>query len=233
MKKNYELVIFDLDGTLLDTAPGILPAIAESLDFLDIPHAEIKAHEFIGPPIEKALAKQLFLKEPLLTAASREFRKRYKSEHLLKAAPYRGIDTLLIALRQMGYGRAVATYKRTSAAEQLLWHCGLSKHLDLIHGTTDEYPMTKAELILRCIEDYGLCDRAHAVMVGDTAEDADGAAAAGIDFIAVTYGFGFTEGMVLNGISPIGIARAPAEILSLIKDELTPHQGRPDSVFPR
>ena len=221
MKKNYELVIFDLDGTLLDTSRGILSAIYDALNALGIPHqGKITANDFIGPPIEKALKKHLSLEGKMLEIAAREFRQRYKNEHLLKASPYEDIDALLSVLRKTGHGRAVATYKREAAAERLLWHCGLGKHLNIIHGTNDDRPMTKAEIILRCIEDYGLTTREHAVMVGDTAEDALGASAAGVDFSAVTYGFGFTDKNVLTDAPCIGVAESPAEILALVRGEV-------------
>lgn len=217
MNKNYELVIFDLDGTLLDTSCGILAAITHTLESLHIPpKRKITAHGFIGPPIEAALQRNLSLEGELLTAASKEFRRRYKSVDLLKATPYEGIEDLLITLRQRGYGRAVATYKREAAALRLLWHYGLDRHLNVIHGTNDDHAMTKAEIILRCIEDYGLSDRRHAVMVGDAPEDAIGAATAGVDFVAVTYGFGFTKSNLPTELPCIGVAASPTEILSFL-----------------
>lgn len=220
MKKNYELVIFDLDGTLLDTSCGILSAITHTLNTLGIPYkGEISPYDFIGPPIEAALQKHLSLEGEILKAAAKEFRWRYKKEDVLKAEPYEGMDALLTALRTSGYGRAVATYKREATAERLLWHCGLSKHLNIIHGTNDAHDMTKADIILRCIDDYGLTNRRHAVMIGDTAEDARGAATAGVDFLAVTYGFGFTDKKELKGQTCIGVAATPAEILPFIRGD--------------
>ena len=220
MKKNYELVIFDLDGTLLDTSCGILSAITHTLNTLGIPHkGQISPYDFIGPPIEAALQKHLSLEGELLRAAAKEFRQRYKSEDVLKAEPYEGMDALLTALRTSGYGRAVATYKREATAERLLWHCGLSKHLNIIHGTNDRENMSKADIILRCIEDYGLTNRRHAVMIGDTAEDARGATIAGVDFVAVTYGFGFTDREELKDYPCIGTAATPAEILPFIRGD--------------
>ena len=220
MKKNYELVIFDLDGTLLDTSCGILSSVAYALQVCGISYGkEICAEDFIGPPIEASLRRHLSLEGALLERAAREFRQHYKNEDLLKAATYEGMEELLLDLRRTGHGRAVATYKREAAAERLLWHYGLDKHLNIIHGTNDGHPMTKAELILRCIEDYGLTSPQQAVMVGDTTEDAKGAEQAGVDFIAVTYGFEFTEKTAPQGTPCIGVATRPAEILPLVRAE--------------
>ena len=225
MKKDYELVIFDLDGTLLDTSRGILAAISQALQTLQIPNeGKICAQDFIGPPIEKALNKHLHLDGEVLARASKAFRLHYAQEHLLKATPYEGIEELLSTLRREGYGRAVATYKREAVAERLLWHCGLEKHLNIIHGTNDAQVLSKTDLILRCIEDYGLTDRKRVVMIGDTEEDALGAAQAGVDFIAVTYGFGFTKEDALRQFPCIGIANSTQDVLCFIKGEATPPQ---------
>ena len=220
MKNDYELVIFDLDGTLLDTSCGILAAVSGALDALHIPYGkELKATEFIGPPIEKALQKHLSLEGEVLQAAAKEFRTQYAKEHLLKATPYEGMERLLVSLRHAGFGRAVATYKREAVAERLLWHCGLAKHFNIIHGTNDAHPQSKADLIRQCVEDYGLCNSRHAVMIGDTDEDASGAALAGVDFIAVTYGFGFVRQHFTTIHPCVGVASTPSEVLHLIKGD--------------
>lgn len=220
MKRSYELVIFDLDGTLLDTSAGVLSAVTHTLGQLSLPRpAHMSARRFIGPPIERSLASECLLSGETLTAAASEFRRHYAEKDLLKASPYEGVLELLAALRHAGRGRAVATYKREAQAQCLLWHHGLAEHMNVIHGSSDTASATKADIIARCVEDYGISDPARAVMVGDTAEDAEGALAAGVDFIGVTYGFGFADPAALGNLPHVGVAARPAEIFSIVRGE--------------
>ncbi len=211
----YDLAIFDLDGTLLDTAEGISHALCDTLRELgygDTKKAELSA--FIGPPIELAFRRLLGLEGKTLTDAAARFRYLYRTKHLKKATPYTDIFALLEVLGSLGVKLAVATYKREIYAKELLAHYGFLHRIPVIFGSDSEGLLKKSDLIRLCMKASDVSDPARAIMIGDTAEDARGATEAGVDFIAVTYGFGFHSKADAAPYQTVGVADTPNEILS-------------------
>lgn len=213
----YDLAVFDLDGTLLDTSRGILAALSDTLaeyGRVDVPDEDLTA--FIGPPIEVALRELLGLRDEALDRAASRFRTRYREKHLKKAAPYTGILPLLEMLTALGIQKAVATYKREEYARNLLCHFGFTERIPVIFGSDRAGLLQKSDLIRRCMAASGINDPTRTVMIGDTAEDARGAKEVGCDFIAVTYGFGFTTVEKAKALGPVGIAESPMDILPYV-----------------
>lgn len=215
--KKYDLVVFDLDGTLLDTAAGVLSAVRHTIAVMGFtPLPEEKLAAFVGPPIQDSFAEAYGLTGPVLQTIADTFRRQYAEVDLLKAAPYPGIYELFDGLTTAGVQTAVATYKREDYALSLLRHFGFDRYTALMHGADNENKLKKRDIIERCISESGVRDRRRVVMVGDTAHDARGAAEIGVDFIGVTFGFGFrTEGDV-NQYKNVGCAGVPLDILRLI-----------------
>ena len=195
----YRCVLFDLDGTLLDTSQGIVNAVKQML--LDESLASIPEeilHTFIGPPMEDSLKAHYSLTDEKAASLAGIFRKYYaQDEYLFQAKPYPDLFQLLEGLKLAGVKIAVATNKRHYYATRLLEHFGIASYCDVIHGS-DENANTKEKVILACLKDlqYGILK--DCVLVGDTVHDAKGAQETGIDFIGVTYGFG----LKLNDILP-------------------------------
>lgn len=214
----YDLAIFDLDGTLLNTAKGIEAALWHTLKELShtVP-SEASLTAYIGPPIEQAFSDLAGLEGDALHAAANRFRVRYSTHDLLKATPYSGIFDFLRGIRALGMKTAVATYKREEYALRLLHHFGFHNYFDVMHGSDNEGYLKKKDVIRLCIKECGIYEPRRTVMIGDTSEDARGAAEAGVDFIAVTYGFGFQTTKDALPHAPIGIARTPMEILPFLE----------------
>lgn len=214
----YDLAIFDLDGTLLNTAEGIEEALRKTLKELGytVPH-DTSLTAYIGPPIEQAFSDLCGLAGDALQAAAHRFRVQYSTHDLCKATPYRGIFDLLNSIRALGIKTAVATYKREDYAKALLCHYKFHNYMSVMHGSDSEGRLQKKDIIRLCMKECGIHDLARAVMIGDTREDARGAAAVGIDFIAVTYGFEFQTAKDALPHAPIGIARTPMEILPFLE----------------
>ncbi len=213
----YDLAIFDLDGTLLNTAKGIEAALWHTLKELShtVP-SETSLTAYIGPPIEQAFSDLAGLEGDALHAAANRFRVRYSTHDLLKATPYSGIFDFLRGIRALGMKTAVATLKREEYALRLLHHFGFHNYFDVMHGSDNEGYLKKKDVIGLCIKECGIYEPRRTVMIGDTSEDARGAAEAGVDFIAVTYGFGFQTTKDALPHAPIGIARTPMEILHFL-----------------
>lgn len=213
----YKLVVFDLDGTILDTTEGILKAIEYTIAKFDLPQIPRETLlSFIGPPIQESFMKYYDIKGEKLQQITDEFRKSYSSTHLLKAQPYNGIYHLFNTLKKLGVKIAIATYKREDYALKLLKHYAFDKFTSIMYGGDNLNKLKKSDIITKCIQEAKITDTKDVVMIGDTIFDSEGAKILGIDFIAVTYGFGFHSNPS-EDIYCIGYAKTPLEILNILK----------------
>lgn len=215
--REYRAVLFDLDGTLMDTAEGILEATRYTLAHY---HREIPPREvlfrFIGPPVQEGFARYLSLGEKEAAAYADTFREYYRINSLLKSAPYEGVGETLDALRAMGLRLAVATYKREDYAKELLAHFDLARRFAVIRGADAAGRLDKTQIIGNCLDALDVDPRA-ALMVGDSVQDARGAAEAEVDFLGVLYGYGFRSAREVAERGGIGAAKSPAEILKIVQ----------------
>lgn len=215
----YDLVIFDLDGTVLNTTEGVLAAVKHTIKQFgfDMPSDE-RLESFIGPPIQDSFAKMYGLSGDILQDIATVFRNQYKDVDLLKAKPYDGIYDLLVELERRGMDSAIATYKREDYALTLLKHYNFDKYMKIMHGGDHENKLKKSDIIRICIEEANIKDLNKVVMIGDTVHDAIGAENMEVDFIGVTYGFGFNSQHEIDSVRSIGFCDKPIDILKIIGD---------------
>lgn len=215
--KEYKLVIFDLDGTLLDTSEGILSAAkyAISQSGRVIPNQDV-LETYIGPPIQQSFAKTFSIEGKELDDMALLFRNQYKDIDLLKAVPYEGIYELCKALIDKGFILAVATYKREDYALKLLEYYQFDKYMSITCGSDFAGQLTKADIIRKVIELSKVCSYDDVVIIGDTHHDAIGAEALGLDFIGVTYGFGYKSNSDIVGNNVVGVAHDTSEIGTIL-----------------
>ncbi len=214
---DYKAVIFDVDGTLLNTREGILASVSATLkDFGMRPLEKGEEKLFIGPPIQRSLKEVYGLSDEKAQEFANEFRAMYsRHEFLFRASVYDGIIDLMKNIKAAGLKNAVATYKREDYALDIVTHFGLAEHSEVIHGADNFNKLTKSDIIKLCISEMGL-ESSQCVMVGDSDNDAIGAAGIGCPFIGVTYGFGFEKASDVNEFENIGVAATPAEILDIV-----------------
>lgn len=215
--KKYDLVIFDLDGTILDTTQGVLAAVKytiKQMNFEMLPDEQLAT--FIGPPIQESFAKAYNLSGDILQKIATIFRNQYKDYDLLKATPYLGIFDLLSQLQKNKIATAVATYKREDYALTLLKCFEFNKYMASMHGADHENRLRKQDIIQMCIDETGIHDKRRVVMVGDTIHDAIGAEKLGIDFIGVTYGFGFKSLGESTTVPNVGFVEKTTDIMKLV-----------------
>jgi phosphoglycolate phosphatase len=213
----YNLVIFDLDGTLLDTTEGILLAIKQTILDCNLQMlADDDLKTFIGPPIEYSFSKFYNLSGEALDMMSSRFRELYSQKYLYYASPYIGIFETLSILRNNGVKTAVATYKRETYAVPLLKYFHFDKYFDFMYGSDAHGILKKKDIIRKCILSAGILNDKKVLMVGDTIHDADGASSEGLDFLAVSYGFGFQSESELANSSNIGCAKTASEIVNYL-----------------
>lgn len=184
-------VIFDLDGTLLDTGKGVVKSVKYTIQQMKLPSlSQSELETFVGPPIKNKLQQTFDLTEEQAVEGMNIFRNHYGKEDIYIAEPYAAIEDLLGMLKRDGYKLGVATYKREDQAIKLLEKMQIADFFDVIHGADSEGKMSKADVINKSLLDLG-CIPEEAVMVGDSDNDAIGAATAGMHFLGVTYGYGF------------------------------------------
>lgn len=211
-----ENVIFDLDGTLLDTTEGILESAAyavKQMGFGMLSYNEML--KFVGPPIQNSFMNFYGCDKEEAQKAANIFRKYYVENALYKAKPYEGIYELCEWCKDNDKKMAVATYKREDYALTILNHFGFDKYCSSMHGADNDNRLTKADIVDMCIRELG-GKRENTVLIGDTIHDAMGAEQAGIDFIPVMYGFGFANKEDILTIKKKGVAYTPAEIVDLL-----------------
>ena len=216
-------VIFDLDGTLADTSPGIIESVQYTVSVMGWqPLTREQLLSFIGPPLRKSFMDCCGCSEAEAQQAVTVFRTYYQAGAVLHAAPYPGMEVLCAQLRAQGFGLAVATNKPQRFADALVQHFGLAEYLHPVCGADEAGKLKKADLIRLSAE--GLhAELSETVLVGDTENDAEGAAAAGVQFLAVTYGFGFRSTADVQACTPIGTADSPRAIADiLIRTEGSP-----------
>lgn len=191
--KKYKLIIFDMDGTLADTSVGIIQCHKYTNVKMGRPEPTDKELEnIIGGPLLKTYKTRFGFGDNEAVEAVRIYREHYAEYGVKNVLPYSGMNETLSELKKNGYMLAVATLKAERFAKQILEILNISKYFDIVHGVDENDKLSKADLIRLCINETGI-NYSESVLVGDSINDEQGAKNAGVDFIAVTYGFGFKE----------------------------------------
>jgi len=187
-------LLFDLDGTLTDSARGIAKSMVYAMERLGriAPDRAVLQRQ-IGPPIRDTFVDLLespsSSTEPHLPdEAVRLFRERYADVGLFENAVYEGVHELLIELS--GHRLFVATSKAVPYAKRIMQHFGLADHFDAIYGSDLNGSLThKPELVAHILRDQRI-DPTDSVMIGDTAFDMQAGRECGLTTIGVTWGYG-------------------------------------------
>ena len=192
-KHKYDAVIFDIDGTILDTTCGIISAIDYTIKKCNLNDLDYDNKlYFIGPPIQDSFKKAYNLTDEDAKKIAKVFRERYKNNDLYKAKPYDGILPLLKELKEKGIKVGIATNKREDYTLDLMKYFGIDQYYDSIHGSDFEGKLLKKDIIKKVLDEINI-EEQKVVMIGDCEIDYLGAKANRIDFIGVTYGFGFKD----------------------------------------
>lgn len=197
----YELVAFDLDGTLMDTSDGVLKTIDYIVEKYQLPALdEIRKKSFLGPPVQKSFQIHYGCSEEMAWELATAWRNAYKDIFLFEAKAYDGIFDLLRFLKNNGIKTGIATNKREDYTKKLLDHFLFTQYFDCVIGSDFEGKRTKPEMIRKCMELCGVTDPAKCLMIGDTTGDLNAAVDAGTDFLGVTFGFGFMPNSDNRGV---------------------------------
>ena len=197
----WKTVLFDLDGTLTDSAPGITNSLARALAHFGIREEPKNLLKFIGPPLNESLPEYYGFTPEQTAKAVAVFREHFVEKGWLENAPYPGVAALLRELKEAGLQLMVATSKPEVQAVRVLKHFGLAEYFEHICGAPlgNEDGARKADVVHRALG-YAE-DASSVVMVGDRRHDVEGARENGIPCIGVLYGYGSREELAVAGAS--------------------------------
>jgi len=189
---NRCLLVFDLDGTLVDSVPDLRAALNEMLRErgrppLSLP--QVKRMVGDGAPAMVARALDASGADPAEPGALARFLEIYEADAVRLTRPYPGVQETLTALRRRGYRTAICTNKPQRATIAVIEGLGLLPLFDAIAGG-DRFPVRKPDPghLLRLIDELGARVAATA-MIGDNENDAAAARAAGVRLVLMTYGY--------------------------------------------
>jgi len=216
-------VLLDLDGTLVDTYPGILASCLAALRALGHePDEALDIRRFIGPPLEDVMHVLLqSFGDDRVGEAVAVYRLHYGESGFLGSVPFSGIGESLEEMKRSGLRIYLATSKRTVFASRILDHLKLAAYFDGIHGSGPSGELDhKPELLAHILSQHRLL-ASHSVMVGDRRYDISGAHAAGMRGVGVLWGYGSRDETETAGAdrlvdSPADLARA---VVSMVNEK--------------
>ena len=214
----YQAVIFDFDGTLVDSGPGIvltLELMLEEMGHAPMPEAQLRA--CVGPPIHKFFPELFGFEGEELERAVGVYRRIFAKKAVPLLCLYPGIKEMLKALKAAGIPTGVATCKVQSTCEEQAKMLGIYEDLDYISGADPEKGILEKEDILEALLKRTGFEAAKCVMVGDRMYDMIGAAAVSMPAIGVLYGFGSHE--ELSSYAPLHLPETVEALRELLLAE--------------
>ncbi len=213
--QKYEAIIFDLDGTLTDSADGVINAVRCALQKLGIEAESAELKSFIGPPLQLSFREKYGLEEDKVWQAIEAFREYYREKGIYENRLYPGVAEMLEKLAGKGKRLYLATSKATPFAETILRHFQIESYFTALSGATfDGSRVEKKDVLAHLFKLSGNLNPREAVMVGDRKHDIIGAREHGFDSAAVTYGYGSVA--ELSGEKPTYLVHTVKELTDLL-----------------
>jgi phosphoglycolate phosphatase len=207
------VALLDLDGTMIDTRPGIVACMRRAMRELGHTlHADEDLNWMIGPPMEDTMGALLARwGDSRADEAVTIYRRHYAETGLYDCAVYPGIATALAEFAAAGWTLFVATAKRTRYARPILEHFGLARYFHTIYGSEDGPRLDTKPVMLAHILAEQQFAPADAVMIGDRHYDFEGARANAMRSIGAAWGYGGAEELRLAD----AVAESPAALPAL------------------
>ena len=214
-----DMILFDLDGTLTDSGPGITRCVQYALASFGIEEPDLeKLNCYVGPPLLESFMNFAGLGCEEAQQAITKYRERYEAEGIFENEVYEGIPEVLAYLKEKGKILAVASSKPEKYVEQILEHFEIRKYFTVVTGSEmNETRTDKGEVIAETLRRLGAEDsRSDVVMVGDRSYDVIGARANGLLCVGVSYGYGGREELEAAGAAKV--CDTPEELKLLAED---------------
>lgn len=218
MTSPYTCILFDLDGTIADSAPGITESLAHVFRSLGMPvPSEEELRAWVGPPILDAFRDNAGMTPEESAVALAIYRDHYLSRGSKSSPIFEGMPRVLRAVHESGAPLALATSKPEFPASVILDHGNLTQYFRVLSGASiDEIRSAKKDVIAEALTRFRMIgvDVSRPIMIGDRDYDVEGAAENGIPAIYVTWGYGH-EGEDAGAIATVD---KPSELLPLLLD---------------
>lgn len=211
----YKAILFDLDGTLTESGEGITKSVQYALEKLGRPEPDLnKLMVFVGPPLMEQFMLYAGFDEETARQAVTLYRERYSVTGIYENRPYPGVEDMLKELRGKGYILAVSSSKPEHFVNKVLEHFNLTHYFHEIVGSEMNGTRTKkGDVIEETLRRLNMQNhRDQVLMVGDKEHDVLGAREAGLECVAVSYGYGTME--ELEGSKPLKIVESVDELLN-------------------
>jgi phosphoglycolate phosphatase len=213
----YNTVIFDLDGTLSDSSRGITRAVAYAMERFGVREIDPAIlRRFIGPPLYDSFSRYFGLDARQADRAVALYREYYHPIGQYENVLYPGIEGVLAQLTAGKISCYVCTSKPQEVTESVLAYLGIAGYFKGVVGASMDRSLNDKAALLKVLE-RRFCPPGPMVMVGDTRFDREGAAARGMDFIGVSWGFAAPGD--LDGADTV---KDPAKLLKKLTEE---HHG--------
>ncbi len=218
-KMKYQHILFDLDGTLTDSAEGITKSTAHALKHFNIEVEDLSSlNKFIGPKLQDSFMEYYDFTEEQADLAAEIFRQRFAKIGKFENKLYAGIKELLEKLKTSGRKLYVATSKPMVYSKEILDYFSISQYFeDIVGCELDGTRTDKSEVIAYTIEKNGISKAERLVMVGDRKFDVLGAKENGLPVIGVLYGFGSRQELTESGADRL--AEDLAELEKMLLEE--------------
>ncbi len=189
--QQFQNILFDLDGTIIDSHEGITRSVEYALNHLG---SQVKDRNsllpFIGPPLLDSFKNFYRFDNDTAQRAVQKYRERYSKKGIYESELYQGVEPLLKALKQKGLFVGIATCKPELFARQILEYLQVAHYFDFIGGCDLEGKLhTKADVLHYVINSNQL-NLEETLLVGDRKYDIIGAKEVGLPSVGVLYGFG-------------------------------------------
>jgi len=192
----FRFVIFDFDGTVVDTGEGILKSLQYSFEQMgrEVPDMS-DLRRFIGPPIHYSFTHYYGVSEEEVGEYIKKYRERYTVKGIYECELYEGILELIDALKNRGIKVGIASSKPLRLIYDVADYLGITESFDAIVGVRidDSNHSSKTGLILEAMELMGADDKNEVLMVGDRLYDIEGAKGAGVKSCGALWGYGSQE----------------------------------------
>ena len=186
----YKNILFDLDGTLIDSAIGIINSFKYALDKLDIKATEEELNTLIGPPLYDSFRNHFNLSEELANLAVSYFREYFKDKGVHQHKLYPNVKNVLETLKDRGYTLCIATSKPEVFTLEILAYYDILKYFSFVSAASLDDTMIKKEAIIENAITKLNLNLEETIMVGDRKHDIIGANLNNIHSIGVIYGYG-------------------------------------------
>ena len=190
---NYTNILFDFDGTICDTSPGIFASMQIVCNHYNLSFGLDTFAKMIGPPLQESFSKIFHLPESEVRNAIKVYRDYYSAEGMFLCEPYDGVLELIHALRDSGKRVFVATSKPEEYTRKIIERKGISELFDFVGGAdmAEKNRIDKVDVINYVLEKNALSEKRDSVlMIGDRFYDINGAHLAGLKALGILWGFG-------------------------------------------